>query len=62
MRYDSWDTDTEADGDAKNTLLAGVSHDFAKKVSIAVMYEHGLPDADDLDASQALFLRTQAGF
>jgi hypothetical protein len=62
VRYDSWDTDTAADGDASNTLLAGVTHDFAKKVSIGVIYEHGLPDTDDGDASQALFLRTQAGF
>ena len=38
VRYDSWDPDTDADDDAHTKLRAGVTKDFAKKVSAGLIF------------------------
>jgi hypothetical protein len=59
-RYDHWDPDSAAD--ASDTFIGGVSHDYYKKVSMALLYEGTLTEADEATYSHAIFVRTQAGF
>ena len=61
-RYDHWDPDSAADADGRDTFIAGVSHDYYKKVSMALLYEGTISEADDSVYSHGIFVRTQAGF
>ncbi|MBN1337316.1 MAG: hypothetical protein JXB39_15265 [Deltaproteobacteria bacterium] len=61
VRYDHLDPDTEQDRDASDTLIAGVTHDFVPKVSLAATYERTTRE-DDSNPSHGAFLRFQAGF
>ena len=62
VRYDSWDPDTEIEEDAHTVLRAGVTHDFAKKISAGVMYEVTTLEALPDEPSKGVFVRMQAGF
>ena len=61
-RYDHWDPDSGAEADGSDTFIAGVSHNYYKKVSLALLYEGTLRQADDSSYSHGVFIRTQAGF
>ncbi len=60
-RYDSWDGNTNADGDAKNTLVGGLAHNYGPEVSLGVFYEQTLPEGE-VDSDQSVFIRMKAGF
>jgi len=60
-RYDSWDGDTNQDGDTQNTLVGGLAHNYGPEVSLGVFYEQTLPDGD-IDSEQNVFVRMKAGF
>ena len=62
VRYDSWDPNTDADDDAHTILRAGVTKDFAKKVSAGLIYEQTTLEADEDNPTEGLFVRMQAGF
>ena len=57
LRYDDWDVDTAVDEDNARYALAGVSHDFAKKLSAGITYKHRLDEAD-----HGIHLQTRVGF
>ena len=59
-RIDNLDPDTETEGDATMRLLAGVTHHFAKKISVGLIYERTMPEEGD--AAHGVFLKAQAGF
>lgn len=61
LRYDHWDPDTDAPGDAQDFVVAGVGHDFMKKVSLGVTYERGMLEGVDA-ATHGVFVKGQAGF
>jgi hypothetical protein len=62
LRYDSYDPDSEVEGDSTSKIIGGVSHDFYENISLAATYERvtaeGAPDAPE----HGVFLRMQAGF
>lgn len=60
MRIDRIDPDTDADDDAELRIIGGLTHDFAKKISVGLIYERSMPEAGD--DSHAVFVKTQAGF
>jgi len=62
MRYDYWDPNTDADLDASTTIIAGVSRDFARKVSAATTYERETAEAASDTPSHGVFIHAQAGF
>jgi hypothetical protein len=57
LRYDDWDVDTELEDDNARYVLAGVSHDFAKKLSAGITYKHRLDEAD-----HGIHIQTRVGF
>jgi len=59
-RFDLWDADTSVDDDTYTKLIAGVSHDFTPKVSLAAMFER--LTLGTAEPSNAIYLRGQAGF
>lgn len=60
-RLDLWDPDTDTDDDASTRIIAGVTRDFAKKVSAGLLYERtALQGIDEPD--HGVFARMQAGF
>lgn len=59
-RFDLWDADTNVDDDTYTKLIAGVSHDFTPKVSLAAMFER--LSLGTAEPSNAIYLRGQAGF
>ena len=61
-RYDMWDPDTETDVDAHATIRAGLTKDFAKKISAGLIYEQTREETDMDNPSKGLFLRMQAGY
>ena len=61
-RYDMWDPDKNTETDAHATTRAGITKDFAKKISAGLMYEQTQEEADMENPSKGLFLRMQAGF
>jgi hypothetical protein len=60
VRLDRMDPDTSVDDDAMMRIIGGVTHDFAKKISVGLIYERSMPEAGD--DSHAVFVKTQAGF
>lgn len=60
LRYGRFDPDQDTEGDSEDQLIAGVSHDFLEKVSLALTYESAIPEEGDPES--AVFLRMQAGF
>jgi len=62
VRYDMWDPDTETDVDAHATIRAGLTKDFAKKISAGVIYEQTREETDMDNPSKGIFLRMQAGY
>ncbi|MBT6492224.1 MAG: hypothetical protein HOK97_20805, partial [Deltaproteobacteria bacterium] len=60
MRLDRMDPDTSVDDDATMRIIGGLTHDFAKKISVGLIYERSMPEAGD--DSHAVFVKTQAGF
>ena len=61
-RYDMWDPDTETDLDAHATIRAGLTKDFAKKISAGLIYEQTREETDMDNPSKGIFLRMQAGY
>ena len=59
-RFDLWDADTTVDDDTYTKLIAGVSHDFTPKVSLAATFER--LTLGTAEPSNAIYLRGQAGF
>jgi len=62
VRYDHWDPDTDTADDASTTIIAGVSKDFAKKISTALTYERQTEEVAIDTPSHGVFIRTQTGF
>lgn len=62
LRYSSYDPSADTKNDGSSLLVVGLGHDFAEKVSAAITYEETFPENSDLDPSNALYLRMQAGF
>jgi hypothetical protein len=62
FRYDHFDPDTDATDDATNTLVAGVTHDFLPKISVAATYEQVTAEAAPDTPSRGAFVHMQAGF
>lgn len=60
LRYDSWASDV--DGEADNTVIAGLTHDFTEKVSAGALYERDWTAEAADDAGHGVYLRMQAGF
>lgn len=62
-RFDTFDPDSDTDKDATTSLKIGVEHDFAEKVSAAIMYERKWGESDpELTLTHGIFVRAQAGF
>jgi hypothetical protein len=61
-RYDMWDPDQDTKADAHATIRAGLTKDFAKKISAGVMVEQTREESDRDNPSQGFFLRMQAGY
>jgi hypothetical protein len=59
-RIDRTDPNTEVDDDAVMRIIGGLTHDFAKKISVGLIYERSMPEVG-VD-SHAVFVKTQAGF
>lgn len=61
-RYDHFDPDADAADDATDRIILGVSHDFAKKVGLAVQYDRAMPEASPETPAHGVYLKAQAGF
>lgn len=61
-RYDHFDPDSSVDDDGNTLLIAGVSRDWAEKVSTSVTYERGWTDAAPDAPRHGVFVRLQAGW
>ncbi len=61
-RFDHYDPDTATADDANTLLLAGVSRDWAPKVSTAVTYERAWTEAAPDAPEHGVFVRMQAGW
>lgn len=61
-RYEHFDPDQEAGKDATDRILVGVSHDFYKRVSLALQYEHTMLEAVPDTPVLGISMRAQAGF
>jgi hypothetical protein len=59
-RIDRMDPNTDLDDDAVMRIIGGLTHDFAKKISVGLIYERSMPELGD--DSHAVFVKTQAGF
>lgn len=62
FRYDHFDPDLKTEDDASDTLVAGVSHDFFEKVSLAATYEQLIAEATPESPDRSVVLHLQAGF
>jgi hypothetical protein len=63
FRYDHYDPDNDADGDAQNAIVVGLTHDFKpNQVSIAATYERSSLEGADDPLAEVAFLHMQAGF
>lgn len=62
FRYDAYDPDTAVDGDASTQLVVGASHNFAKKVALALTYEHSTTEALPDTPGQGVVLHMMAGY
>jgi hypothetical protein len=62
LRYDHLDPDDQAEKDASDTLIAGVTHDFQPKVTLAATYERITHEGASDTPAHGAFLRLQAGF
>jgi hypothetical protein len=62
LRYDHFDPNADADDDASDTIIAGVTHDFVEKVSLAGTYERITPEATPDAPGRSVFVHMQAGF
>ena len=60
VRLDSMDPNTDVDDDAVMRIIGGVTHDFAKKISVGLIYERSMPEAGE--DGHTVFVKTQAGF
>jgi hypothetical protein len=61
-RYEHWDADTAASGDAWDSVIAGVEKDFLEKVSLGVMYERKWTEGAADTPTHGVFARAQAGW
>jgi hypothetical protein len=61
-RYDVWDPDSDTMDDGQSKIIAGASHDFLKKVSVALTYERTTLEAEPDAPEHGIFVRMQAGF
>lgn len=61
-RYDHFDPDADTEDGAIDRIVVGVSHDFYKKVSLAVQYDRAMPEATPDTPSHGVYLKAQAGF
>ena len=62
VKYDHWDPNTETDDDAIDTIIGGVTHDFAEKIALAATYERVTVEATADTPSHGVFLHLMAGF
>ena len=62
LRYDEWDPDTSAAGDAQRALIAGVDKNFMEKVSLALTYERSWTEGTESLPVHGIALHAQAGF
>ncbi|MSQ02303.1 MAG: hypothetical protein EXR71_10510 [Myxococcales bacterium] len=62
LRYDHFDPDTEVEADGHDRVYAGLSHDFADKVSLAFLYQRTMPEADGAAVEHGVGMHAQAGF
>ncbi|MEQ1507590.1 MAG: hypothetical protein ABMB14_35495, partial [Myxococcota bacterium] len=62
LRYDHFDPDGDTDDDGNTVLIAGLTHDFWERVSVAATFEQTATEAEPDAPSQGIFLRGQAGF
>lgn len=62
FRYDHFDPDGGTADDASDRIVAGVGHDFMKKVSLGATYERSWGEAAPDVATHGVFLKGQAGF
>lgn len=62
VRYDHFDPDGDVADDAADRVVAGVGHDFMKKVSLAVTYERAWAEVAPDAPTHGVFLKGQAGF
>lgn len=62
LKYDHWDPNTEADDDAIDKVIGGVSHDFAEKIALAATYERIIAESAADTPEHGLFLHLMAGF
>lgn len=61
-RYDHFDPDADTAKDASDRIVAGVTHDFVKKTSIALTYERTTAEAAPDDPMHGVFVKSQFGF
>jgi hypothetical protein len=61
-RFDVWDPDADTMNDDRRKIIAGVSHDFLKKVSAALTYERTTQEAEPDAPEHGIFVHMQAGF
>jgi hypothetical protein len=62
VRYDKFNADNDVEDGGYSKLIAGVSHDFVEKFSLAATYETVTLDATPDDPTSGVFVRMQAGF
>ncbi len=61
-RYDHFDPDSSADDDGNTLLIAGLSRDWAEKVSTSITYERGWTEGTPDAPAHGVFVRMQAGW
>jgi hypothetical protein len=62
VRYDNFDPSTDAEDDATNTIITGVTKDIHAGISAALTYERATAEATPDVPSQGAFVRMQVGF
>ena len=63
FRYDHYDPNNDADNDALNAIVVGLTHDFKpNQVSIAATYERSSQEGVDDPLAEVAFVHMQAGF
>ena len=63
FRYDHADPNNDADDDALNAIVVGLTHDFTPDlVSIAATYERSSQEGVDDPLAEVIFVHMQAGF
>lgn len=61
-RFDTFDPAADVDDDGLSSFKIGVEHDFAEKVSAALMYERAWAEQDpEQSLTHGIFVRAQAG-